>query len=154
MGHFIELATNGAGEYVDTFQVSDGTNNVDRQGVVLVDDTTYAARVKVNNGDPGASDYGLTVRPLRPPGAAALLSGQQAVTASAVALVSNACRKVTIKALQGNNIAIYVGPSGVSISTGYELGPGESTTIELSNTNLVFVIASTTGASVCWAAVN
>jgi hypothetical protein len=62
MGHYVELAANGAGEYVDTYQVSDGTNNVDRQGVVLVDDTTYAARAKVQNGEPGTNDYGVTMR--------------------------------------------------------------------------------------------
>jgi hypothetical protein len=62
MGHYVELAANGAGEYVDTFQISDGSVNVDRQAIVIGDDTTYAARAKINNGEPGASDYGLTVR--------------------------------------------------------------------------------------------
>jgi hypothetical protein len=62
MAHYVQLATNGSGEYVDTFQVSDGTNNVDRQVAVIGDDTTYAARAKVQNAEPGSSDYGLSIR--------------------------------------------------------------------------------------------
>ena len=151
---FVQVLTGGTGEKVAVTQLSNGTDSVDLQHVIISDDGTYAARAKVQNSDPGASDYGLTVRPLRTPGAAALLSGQQAVTATAVALASNSCKKVIVKALQGNAIAVYVGATGVTTSTGYELGPGESATLELSNTNLAFVIASATGASVCWAAFN
>jgi hypothetical protein len=62
MGHNVELATNGAGSFVDTFPVSDGTQTVERQGVVLVDDSTYAARTKVSNAEPGSTDYGLVTR--------------------------------------------------------------------------------------------
>ena len=62
MSHFVQLATNGSGEYVDTFQVSDGTNNVDRQVAVIGDDTTYAARAKVANAEPGSTDYALVTR--------------------------------------------------------------------------------------------
>lgn len=151
---YVEVPPNSTGEKIAVTQLSNGADTVDLQHMVIADDTTYAARAKVNNADPGSTDYGLTVRPLRPPGAAAILSGQQAVTASAVALASNSCRKVIVKALQGNQFAIFIGPSGVSTSTGYELGPGESVTLELSNTNLVFVIAAQTGASVSWAALN
>lgn len=66
MGHFVELAVNGVGEFVDTFQISDGVQNVDRQAIVIADDTTYAARSKVQNADPAAADYGLTVRVIYP----------------------------------------------------------------------------------------
>jgi hypothetical protein len=62
MGHFVEVAPNSSGEYIDTYQVSDGTQNVDRQGIVLVDPTTYAAQAKVQNAEPALTDYGLTMR--------------------------------------------------------------------------------------------
>lgn len=62
MSHFVQLATNGSGEFVDTFQMSDGTNNVDRQVAVIGDDTTYAARAKVGNAEPGSTDYALVTR--------------------------------------------------------------------------------------------
>jgi|ERR1035437_4298871 hypothetical protein len=62
MGHNVQLATNGTGEFVDTFQMSDGTDNVDRQACVIADDTTYAARAKVQNAEPASGDYGLSIR--------------------------------------------------------------------------------------------
>jgi hypothetical protein len=62
MGHNVQLAANGAGEYVDVYQISDGTQNVDRQATVIADDTTYAARAKVSNAEPASTDYALTTR--------------------------------------------------------------------------------------------
>jgi hypothetical protein len=81
------------------------------------------------------------------------LSGQQSVTASAAALGNNPLTNgVCVKALIGNTINVYVGGSGVTISTGQELGPDESFCYNFSNTNEIYVIASTTGASVSWGA--
>jgi len=86
--------------------------------------------------------------------AAAILAGQQSVTASAVALATNTTKEVCVKALLANTINVYVGPSGVTTSTGLELGPGDSYCTRVTNTNALFVIASTTGAGVSWAARN
>lgn len=83
-----------------------------------------------------------------------VITGQQAVTGSAVALASNTVKTLCVKALVGNAINVYIGPSGVSTSTGHELAPGESQCTAVSNTNLIFVVASTTGASVSWFATN
>ena len=91
--------------------------------------------------------------PSQPAGFAASLSGQQAVTASAVALASNASQHFAcVKAFIANTISVYIGPTGETISTGYELGPGDERCYLVTNTNLLFVIASTTGASVSWTA--
>jgi len=81
------------------------------------------------------------------------LSGQQAVTATAANLGNNALTNgVCVKALIGNAINVYVGGSGVTISTGQELAPDESFCYNFANTSDVYVIASTTGASVSWGA--
>jgi len=85
-------------------------------------------------------------------GGTVALSGQQAVTASAVALATNVAKQVCVKALASNLINVFVGPSGITTSTGYLLAPGEGICPSLSNTNLLYVIASTTGASVSWLA--
>lgn len=87
-------------------------------------------------------------------GNGSLLSGQGSVTGTAAALPSNACKKVTLKANTANTITIYIGPTGVTTSTGLALDPGESVVIEVSNTNLIFTVASTTGAGYSWIAVN
>lgn len=119
--------------------------------------TVKHQRVKVEFGvDGSATDVAdedgarLPVKIGSVAGAGSLVSGQQAVTAAAVALTANAVRKVTIKALMGNVIAVYVGPAGITIGTGYELAPNQSVTLNVNNTNLLFVIASTTGASICF----
>lgn len=87
-------------------------------------------------------------------GNAAVLSGQQAVTAAAVALATNTVRNVCIKALVGNTINVYVGPVGVTDATGIELAPGDAVCLPVLNTNLLYVIASTTGNSVSWIGTN
>lgn len=87
-------------------------------------------------------------------GNATVLSGQQSVTGSAVALASNAAKSICVTATDGNLITVYAGPSGITTSTGYPLVPGKSACWPVTNTNLIFVIASTTGASVAWTASN
>jgi hypothetical protein len=61
-------------------------------------------------------------------------------TAEAIAS-SQAIYSVTIKALLTNTVAVYVGPSGVTTSSGFELLAGESVSIEVSNLNLVYCIS-------------
>jgi len=80
-----------------------------------------------------------------------ILAGQQAVTATAAALASNSLtRGLCVQALSTNTISVFVGPSGVTTSTGIELPPKASYCPALSNSNELYVVASTTGASVTW----
>lgn len=88
----------------------------------------------------------------QPGGFASVLGGQQTVTASAVVLPTNSTHGVCVKALSTNTIDVFVGPAGVTTSTGFPLSAGDSACYQLSNTNLLFVIASTTGASISWTA--
>jgi hypothetical protein len=97
---------------------------------------------------------GTTTQPVQSAGNGTVLSGQQAVTGSAVMLATNTIKTVCIKALAANTINVYVGPSGVTTSAGMELAPGNSYCAPATNTNLFYVIASTTGASVSWIASN
>lgn len=80
---------------------------------------------------------------------AVIISNQQAVTASSVVLPTNALTQgFVLTALSTNLISVYWGPSGVTTSTGVELPPGSSVFIPVSNTNVIYVVASTTGATV------
>ena len=92
--------------------------------------------------------------PVNQQGRATVLSGQQAVTGSAVALATNTVKGICVKALAGNTINVYLGPSGITTSTGFELAPGGGVCSPVTNSNLLYVIASTTGASVSWLASN
>lgn len=71
---------------------------------------------------------------------------QQTIGTSESQLTSNAISlSVTIKALNGNSGTIYVGTTGVTSSTGFELGAGESISLAVDNTNRLYAIASVAG---------
>jgi hypothetical protein len=84
----------------------------------------------------------------QPAGFGSLVAFQASVTATAAALASNATHSFCVKALPTNSLTVYIGLSGVTTSTGYPLQPGDWFCYQLSNTNLVYVIASSTGSSV------
>lgn len=73
---------------------------------------------------------------------------QQAVTASAVALPSNAAHEVCVWASVENTADFYVGNSSVTATgatTGGEIPPGMGNCWKLNNSNLIYVIAAGTG---------
>lgn len=77
-----------------------------------------------------------------------VFSGQQAVTTSSVALPTNSSKGVCVRSSINSTVTIYIGPSGVTTSTGHELNPGDSVCIPVSNTNLLFAISTATGGTV------
>jgi hypothetical protein len=80
-----------------------------------------------------------------------IVYGQQAVTATAAALPSAVLTQgVIITALSTNVISIFVGGVSVTDSTGVELQPGAALSVAISNLNKLYVIASTTGATITW----
>lgn len=87
---------------------------------------------------------------------AAVYSGQKSVTAAgtdeALAASQALVSGVTVKALHGNTGMIYVGPSGVSSTTGYVLDAGESVFIEVGNLASVYVDAEVSGETCCYVA--
>ena len=81
-------------------------------------------------------------------------TGRQAVTATAASLSSHPSGEVCVKASLDNLISVYVGPASVTTANGQELAAGESTCLRISNANLIYVIASTTGAEVTYHGLN
>ena len=61
-------------------------------------------------------------------------------TAEAIA-ASQAISSITIKALSTNTVSIYVGATGVTTSTGFELEAGDSISLDIDNSADVFVIS-------------
>jgi len=79
--------------------------------------------------------------------------GQQAVTGSAANLGSNASKEVCVTANVENTANVFVGNSSVASSggsIGFELAPGLGVCSKVSNTNLVYVIAVTTGQTISY----
>lgn len=161
-------------------QMSNGTINAKQSGTWNITLSTGSNTVgKVDQGTAGASAWLVTgtggvfpatqsgtwtVQPGNTANTTAWLvtfggngtvfSGQAAVTASAAALATNTSKGVCVKALVANTINVYIGSSGITTSTGHELAPGDSTCIPANNSNLIFTIASTTGASVSFIGTN
>ena len=74
------------------------------------------------------------------------LSGQIEVGVTAVQLPSNSLKNsINLKSSDSNTENIYIGNSNaITVSTGYELGVGESITIPINNSNLIYLIANST----------
>jgi hypothetical protein len=81
-----------------------------------------------------------------------IYSGQQAVTGTAAALPSQAVHYACIIAIPTNAITIYSGPSGITTGTGFPMTANFPVCIAVTNLNVLYVVASTTGASVAWLA--
>lgn len=83
------------------------------------------------------------------------LSGQQAVTGTAASLGTHTVAGgFCVVADSGNTINVFLGPTGVTTSTGFPLLPGQAACNNLGNTSELFVVASTTGATVEWLGTN
>lgn len=82
----------------------------------------------------------------------AIKSGQQATTTSAVALPSAAFTSgpVTLKAPSVNAAPIEIGPSGVTVGSGFVLEPGDSVTLPLTNLNQLYLIGDNTSDKITW----
>lgn len=78
-----------------------------------------------------------------------VIAGQKAVTSTVSSLASNALTQgVIIEALSTNTVSVFVGTSSVTATTGIELLPGASTSVAVSNTNLIGVITASGSATV------
>ena len=83
--------------------------------------------------------------------ASALTATSQATTTAAVRLAAfTLTTQVTLHAPSSNTAAIAIGPSGVSLAVGFILDPGESVTLPISNTNLLYLIGANTTDKLTW----
>lgn len=114
----------------------------------------------------GAGSDGTDIRTLKTDSAGDLLTlqisaptftaAQLAVTATAQNLsgLGPSSKSVCVHALIANTINIYAGPSAVTTSTGMEIPPGQGYCWNVNAPTLIYVIASTTGASISYTVTN
>ena len=83
----VQLAADSTGKKVDTSELTVGANTVERQRIVIADDSVAAALAKIINSAPAGTEYALVVRPIDPaeaaqgaalPPEAMIMSGQDA----------------------------------------------------------------------------
>tara|TARA_Y100000310_G_scaffold305531_1_gene345765 strand:+ start:300 stop:692 length:393 start_codon:yes stop_codon:yes gene_type:complete len=67
------------------------------------------------------------------------------VTDSAVVLATNSCKHVDIMANVSNAGIIYIGAASVGATTGIGLYAGDVYSVDISNTNLLYVFATNSG---------
>jgi hypothetical protein len=77
-------------------------------------------------------------------------TGQQNVTASAAQLTGTSYGTICVKALSTNSISVFIGGANVTTSNGFELTATEVPYCTQTNAGQLYVVASTTGASVSW----
>jgi len=80
-------------------------------------------------------------------------TGQLAVTASALALGASTSFKngFALANLSSSTASLFVGGSGVTTSTGYEIAPGTSLVIPVQDISTVYVVAAVIStATACW----
>lgn len=107
-----------------------------------------------NTGYPAFNTPLTPAAPIQIAGNTTLLSGQQSVTTSAVALATHATKQVCVKNNDASTQSVFIGPAGVTTTTGQELLADEAVCLPVANTNLIFVVAAMTGATVSWAGTN
>lgn len=115
-------------------QITDGTDLalVTAAGAVVVDGSGVTQPVSV------------------PVPLTSVVTGQQAVTAVATVLPTNAGRVVCVRVRESGTQNVFYGPSGVTTATGQELIPGEGICRPVDNSNRFFVIAAGAGSTVAF----
>jgi hypothetical protein len=125
-----------------TDQLYDGTFAVQIQAGTNLLGSTYVS---------GLAGNALNTRAVPSPNT--IRTGQQAVTTTATALPSNYLTNgITVEAKSTNTAVIYVGGPGITTTTGLELPAGAAVTLQVANSNAIYVIAAATGQTVTWLA--
>lgn len=119
-----------------------------------VNGVLYGYKTGQTGGTGGAGAGCPNPCPVEPVGLGTFGTAQQSVTTMDAALGTNTSRVVCVTADIGNTITIYVGTTGVTTSVGVGLVAGQTDCQQLSNTNLVHVIAGSGGAKVDYSWVN
>lgn len=111
-------------------------------------------RVKIGHGADGSYADASSAAPLpvAVSSSSVVGSGKATVTTAGtrVQLATNAAVSVTVRAKVTNTNLVYLGGSGVTAANGYDLSPGEAVSLDVTNTNSVWVDAATNGDSVSY----
>jgi hypothetical protein len=68
------------------------------------------------------------------------------LTASSIPMTNG----ILVQGLSTNKASVFVGGSGVTTTTGFELQAGQAVPLAPANANLIYVISTNNTDSVCW----
>ncbi len=141
---FVQVATDGTGKKMQTFQNTISGSDVQSEAVTLVDSSgAYIATLPVSL----ASNINVALNQLT--GAANMANGQIAATTTPATLVAArpTRRSVTIKNIN-TSISVYVGLATVSSANGMLLRSGESISVDY--VGLIQVVAGSNSPNVSY----
>ncbi len=84
---------------------------------------------------------------------AAVNVGQTSASTNAVPIHSGSIAPtngILVQALSGNTASVFIGGTGVTTVTGFELQKGQATSFAVANISLLYVVGSNTSDGVCW----
>lgn len=82
--------------------------------------------------------------------AVGVVAGQISLSGVAAQLSTVAARRFRLKAHTENTDVIYLGPSGVTTSTGFPLWPSDEIEVEVSNLDVLFAIVGAGTQKLCY----
>jgi hypothetical protein len=145
----VKTVLSASNQVIGRTVLSDGTNSVS---------LTSNGSVKTLPVNGSGTEIFSTTNPAKVfvTGATTFKGAKQSVSTAGtkVQLPSYACTKVTIVALKDNTGSIFIGGSDVTQSVfGAELEAKDAVTIEVSNTNLIYLTSSVSGEGISYFAV-
>lgn len=132
---------------LNNFQFSDGTYQWRKATVKPASTAPVSTDTAIVVGISPNSSLPNPVLPTTP------LTGQKTSTGTAVAISSTSqplVNGVIVQALSTNAGLVYIGGSGVTSSTGFQLQPGQATSTAVANLNEVYVISVSSGDGICF----
>ena len=122
--------------------------DVGRSAVRIIDSDNDVVSVTSNRLDVNATlvgDLDLDIGDVEILGHGAVNAFAQNVTDSGVILTSMECKHADIMANLSNTGTVYIGASGVSATTGIALFPGDTYSVDITNTNILYCISTVSG---------
>ena len=144
--------TDAACPYITLSYAQSGATTITAEYVFLVPGRAANSTASIGSVTQGTSPWVVSGTVNTTPSlSSTIISGQQAVTNSDVALATNTlAHGICVAALSTNAASVFIGTTGVTTSTGLELPAKASTCLSVSNSNAVHVIAAAGGSSVSW----
>lgn len=145
-------------------QVVNGANTlaVDSNGKIGINNTVFNADVRVGFSHVTTSNPLPVMPPLvgyhttleQPLSSVGSFLTTVTTAGTRVQLATNTCKSLTIKAKYTNTGLIYIGTSTVASTNGFQLLAGESVSLDISNTNLVYIDSAVNGEGISTIYVN
>ena len=150
------MPTNRLDREYDKFVEDASGNTALRTQIVVQDIEIGAVEIKNGSSDTRAEvNANNALKTIEEIPTTIVMDQTSTVTAGTrVQLGTNTCASVTIKALVGNTGIMYIGDVTVDSTNGFELSAGDSISLAVNNSNVVYIDSSVSAEGVSFILVN